>query len=421
MPWKLNRTWRVVGIVLVLLVAFRVALPYIVTRYVNKVLNDLEGYRGSVDDVDIQLYRAAYQIDSLRLFKLNGNEEIPFAEIPLTDLSIEWESLLHGTLVGKIRFEQPEINFIGEIKDHRSDSLRPHDEQTGKEVDWTAPIRKLFPFDINRISVDDGMITFYDLSTDPEVDVFLNNVQVEALNLTNATDNPEDLPSRIYMQALSIGNGQLNLAMKLNIQKQMPDLDMDLRFENVDLKALNDFFKAYGNVNVDEGTFTMYSEMEVVAGQITGYVKPHFTGIKVAGSGPASGEASELVWESMVGFLTEVFQRQKKDQFATRVPVQGSVTGLNSPLVPVLWGAFGNAFAGAFEPYGNPTLTLASADRKKNEMELIRDQEDNNGSKKELRKEKRKEKKDERRRNRRQKKAKMENEKADKKGSKDNS
>src|SRR5687767_11616692 len=97
---NLTRTWRVVLIVLVLLVAVRLALPYIVTRYVNNVLSEIEGYRGSVHDIDIHLYRGAYAIDSLKIFKVDGNQEIPFVDIPLADLSIEWGALFQGALVG---------------------------------------------------------------------------------------------------------------------------------------------------------------------------------------------------------------------------------------------------------------------------------------------------------------------------------
>jgi len=421
MPWKINQTWRVVGIVLVLLVAFRVALPYVVTRYVNKVLNDLEGYRGTVEDIDIHLYRGAYQIDSLKIYKLNGNREIPFVDVPLTDLSIEWEAIFHGAFVGEITFHRPVLNFIGEKKDSEKPQGAEQKEQTGKGVDWTEPIRKLMPIEINRLSVNDGTIAFYDLSTDPPVDLFLNYLQLEALNLSNATDNPEDLPSRVYLQALSIGNGQLNLAMKINVLRKVPDLDMDMRFENVNMQALNDFFKAYASVDVAEGTFNLYSEVAVAEGKITGYVKPLFNGLRVAEWQADHDKSTELVWESIVGFLTEIFENQKKNQFATRVPLEGLISDVNTPYWPVLWGVFSNAFVEAFDDHTDPTMTLASAENREKNTGVTGNAEFEVKTKRELRKEKRKEKREERRRNRKEKKNNIENEKADTKRAKDKS
>src|SRR5690349_24971792 len=96
-----NRKVKILLAVLAVIIAFRLSLPWLVTRYVNNVLDDLQGYRGQIDDVDIHLIRGAYQIDSLKIFKIDGNEEIPFIDIPLMDLSVEWNALLQGKVAGE--------------------------------------------------------------------------------------------------------------------------------------------------------------------------------------------------------------------------------------------------------------------------------------------------------------------------------
>ena len=411
MRWKLNRTWRVVLIVLVVLVAVRLALPFIVTRYVNKVLSELEGYRGVIEEVDIHLIRGAYQIHGLKIYKVDGNKEIPFVDIPTTDLSIEWDALFQGAIVGEVGFEKPVLNFIASKKDGKPGTTS---EQAGEDIDWTEPIKKLMPFDINRLQINDGKITFYDFSTKPEVDLFLENVQLDALNLNNAKDNPEKLPSRIYLQALSIGNGQLNLAMKANVLKQVPDMDLDLRFENVDMTALNNFFGAYAKVDIEKGVFNLYSELAVNEGNITGYVKPLFNDLKVVDWEEDKEQPAKLIWESMVGFLAEIFENQREDQFATRVPLNGHIADVNTPFWPALWNVFSNAFVQAFENNTDGTISIASASESGNSSV---DQGNSGKSKKELRREKRKERK----KAKKERKAKTENEKADKGEKEDNS
>jgi hypothetical protein len=49
-------------VLVVALVAFRIALPTIVRDYVNRTLSKIPGYRGQVTDVDIHLWRGAYTI-----------------------------------------------------------------------------------------------------------------------------------------------------------------------------------------------------------------------------------------------------------------------------------------------------------------------------------------------------------------------
>jgi hypothetical protein len=413
MRWKFNRAWRVVLIVLVVLVGIRLVLPFIVTRYVNRVLSEIEGYNGTIDDVDLHLIRGAYQIHGIRITKTDGDKHTPFVEIPHTDLSIEWNALFRGSLVGEITFDKPVLNFVGSKKDSvKAASVSSEGKvQAGQHTDWTEPIKRLMPFDINRLRINNGKITFKDFSTKPEVNIALNNVQMDAINLNNASDNPEKLPSRIYVQALSIGNGQLNLAMKANLMKEIPDLDFDLRFENINMRALNDFFKAYAKVDIEKGNFNLYSEVAVLNGNITGYVKPLFKDLKVIGENDLDKPA-EVLWESMVGFLTEVFENQKKKQFATSVPLEGQIAEVNTPFLPAVWNVFSNAFVEAFSNNTDGTISLASAEKSSKHAVIAQK------SKKEIRRERRKE----RRKAKKEKKAKLENEKADhRKGNKDNS
>jgi hypothetical protein len=383
MGTRSNRALKILLVVVIVLVALRIALPFIVTRYVNNVLSDIPGYRGQIDGVTIHLIRGAYQIDSLKMFKIDGNKEVPFIDIPVMDLSVEWGALVNGKVVGEIHFENPVLNFIGEKKDKSGGESAT--EQSGEDVDWTRPIKKLMPLQINHLTIKDGSIAFYDFSTDPHVDLFLREVQLEAENLNNARDNTELLPSRVHATARSIGNGMLTMNMRINVLKELPDLDADIKFENVNMPALNDFFEAYARVDIEKGAFNLYSEVAVLNGKVTGYVKPLFNNLKVVDWDEEKKKPIELAWESVVGFLVEVFENQKKNQFATRVPLDGQIAEVQSPFWPALWNIFRNAFVKAFERNTDGSVTIAGG-KEKNKKE----------SKKERRQRKKKERKEER-------------------------
>jgi hypothetical protein len=379
---KLNRALKILLIVGAVLVALRLVLPFIVTRYVNKVLAEIPGYRGQIDGVTLHLIRGAYQIDSLKMFKVNGNEQVPFIDIPVMDLSVEWGALVNGKVVGEIQFEKPVLNFIGEKKDEKGG--KGSSSQSGENVDWTKPIKKLMPLQINRLTINDGRIAFYDFSTKPHVDLFLREVELEAENLNNAKDNKDVLPSRVFARARSIGNGLLTVNMRINVLKKLPDMDVDLKFENVNMPALNDFFAAYAKVDVEKGAFNLYSEIAVLDGKVTGYVKPLFNNLKVVDWDQDKKKPLQLAWESVVGFLVEVFENQKKNQFATRVPLEGEISEVESPFWPTLWNIFRNAFVKAFERNTEGSVTIATG-KEKNKKE----------SKKERRKRKRQERREE--------------------------
>ena len=66
-----KKIWLILtAVIIVLLVVGRLMLPYFVTKYVNQVLADIDGYEGSISDVDIHLSRGAYSIHDLKLFKV---------------------------------------------------------------------------------------------------------------------------------------------------------------------------------------------------------------------------------------------------------------------------------------------------------------------------------------------------------------
>lgn len=75
------RSWKAAYIAIVLiilaLIVLRLALPGIVKHYVNKQLNELPGYTGYVDDIDIMLWRGAYIIKGLHLKKRATRQNIP--------------------------------------------------------------------------------------------------------------------------------------------------------------------------------------------------------------------------------------------------------------------------------------------------------------------------------------------------------
>jgi hypothetical protein len=390
---KVKKTWIILGGIFLLLIVGRLMLPYFVTRYVNKVLADIDGYEGSIRDVDIHLIRGAYSIHDLKLFKVNGRESVPFIDIPVTDLSVEWSALFKGSLVGEVIFEKPQLNFIGGDGD---ETKKPgNDTQTGENVDWTKPIKELMPLQINRLEINNGSVFFYDFTTKPKVDVHLDSLQLIATNLNNAEKQKVRLPSNVIASARSIGGGKLNINMNINVLKEIPDLDLNLKFEGIHMPALNDFFVAYSKVDIEKGTFNLYTELVVKDQKISGYVKPVAQNIKVVDWEKDKKNPFNLAWQAIVGAVAEFFENQKEDQFATKAPIEGDLKDIKSGAWPAIWNVFRNAFVQAFERNTDNTVKFSDQLTK---VEPGKKAVEKPKSRKEKRKEKRKERREERER-----------------------
>lgn len=325
-------------LLVVLLIAGRLYLPIWLTDYVNKTLNNIPGYRGGIQSIDVHLYRGAYTIRGLKLNKLNAGVPVPFLAIDTTDLSLQWGALFDGRVVSDVHLYGPTVNFAK----GKSGAV-----QTGKETNWSDPIKKLMPIDINVVEIQRGKITYRDFGSRPPVDIYINNLNGTLNELRNTDDKNVALPSTIDVRGDSIGKGKLSLKGKLNVLTKEIDMDIDGKLENADLTAFNSFSNAYGAINFKKGSMDLYTELAVKNGQISGYVKPIVRNLSVDRV-PDDTNPIQIVWSTVATFLIEIFTNQPHDQFATKVPLTGSLDKIETKFWPTLGGIFRNAFVEAF-------------------------------------------------------------------------
>lgn len=347
-----RRYWILLAVV-VLLIGVRLVLPTVVKNYVNKTLAGLEGYTGSVHDIDLHLYRGAYTIDSLTIEKLEGDNPVPFVAIDRIDLSVQWNALLKGKVVGEVELQAPKLNFVA--------AGGGGEGQSGEEADWTQTVKDLLPLQINRFVIRDGTVRYLDYGAKPDVNISVEELDLEATNLNNADDNAEALPSQLRVTGTSIGGGKLDLTGAMNLLKTTPDVDLNLKFEGINVPDLNDFLEAYARVDAEKGRLDVYSEVAIRDGAIEGYVKPLLTDLQVLSLKNDKDKPLRMVWEGIVGLVAEVFQNQKKDQFATRVPISGNLSDSKVGIVPTIWNVFRNAFVQAFKNQTEGSVDFSDA------------------------------------------------------------
>ena len=346
--------YKVLIAIVVVLIAFRIYLPTLVTNYVNKTLADLDGYTGHIDDVDLHLYRGAYKIIGLEIFNTKEDIDVPFVSAEAIDLSVEWKALFQGEIVGEIVFETMAINFVSNSDEETS--------QAGEGVDWTEPIKELLPIQINRLAAHNSEIHFQNLTSQPPIDLPLHNIDLEVTNISNSTDTEEPLPSDIRFFANSIGGGNLSLTGGANLLKEIPDLDLNFKFENVNLPALNDFLREYAKIDAERGEFNLYAEFAVNDSQLDGYVKPLLRDVKILTLKDKEDTGLNAVWQGITGFVMEIFENQPKDQFATKVPMQGDLSEPNTSIVPALWTILRNAFIEALNKSVDDTIEFGETE-----------------------------------------------------------
>ena len=109
----LRRTLLVVGILAVVAIVARLAAPTAVERYVNRQLDDMGEYHGSVAEIELSLIRGGYVLRNLEILKRDAASDTPpFATIPAMDLHFEWRALFQGSAVGEVVMHEPQLNLV---------------------------------------------------------------------------------------------------------------------------------------------------------------------------------------------------------------------------------------------------------------------------------------------------------------------
>ncbi|MFD1096463.1 DUF748 domain-containing protein [Salegentibacter chungangensis] len=334
---KKRYTWPI--IIITLVIAARVALPYVLENYVSKTLNNIPGYSASVEDVDVRLWRGAYKIEGLILRKEDSRSDKPMLNFPTSDISIQWDALLDGRIVSVIKLHNPEFNYIF-IEDKK-------EPQEADVEDWTKALTSLVPIDINKLTVHNGKANFVELSSDPKISMFLEQISLEATNLSNVVNREKKLPSRLDLTAVSMGGGDVSLRGNLNILKEIPDMDMEFALKKANVTAINDLSRRYAGVDFESGTFELYSEVAIADAYLKGYIKPMFINTKLIEKNDEGGIFKKL-WEGFVGLFKFVLKNQGTDTLATRVPLEGDLNNVKSGVLPTIFNIFENAWIDAF-------------------------------------------------------------------------
>ncbi|MBK9730133.1 MAG: DUF748 domain-containing protein [Chitinophagaceae bacterium] len=340
--------------ILILLIIVRLILPYVILHYGNKTLaNDVKGYYGHMEDVDLSIYRGAYTICDVYLSKVDSatGKQSPFADAKEIDLSIEWKALLHGSIVGELVVETPTLNFIKEKV-----SAKQLAEDT---TDFRILLKKFMPIKINRFEINNGSIHYIDEGSSPKVDVALTDAHIVATNLQNSYDSAEVLPSGVTADA-HVYEGTFNLGMKLNPLADQATFDLNARLENTNLVLLNDFFKAYAKIDVNKGRFGLYTEVAAKNGKFTGYVKPIIKDLDVLGAEDKNDSFLRKLWEGLVGLAGQILENPKKDQVATKIPIEGEMSDPNIHVFTAIVEVLRNAFVQALFPAIDQQISIGS-------------------------------------------------------------
>jgi len=350
-PMTRSRTILVtVFVVVAVLVAARLAMPYAVADYVNRKLAALDSYEGHVGDIDVHLWRGAYSIDDIEISKKGAKRPVPFFKARRVDLSVEWRSLAHRRVVAEAVFHEPQLNLV--------QGKGESDTQLGGEENWNRRLEELFPIRFNTVRVVDGQVRFLAPGIETRDAITARHVQGVVSNLTNVIEKGKETFADFEITGDVLDGAPARVTGSIDAFASQPTFDVNMEVKKVKLPKVNPWLREYIKADAEAGDFELYMELAAADGKFKGYAKPIMENVEMYRSGEPEKNPLKRVWEQFLDFAADVLKNKDADQVAARIPFTGTIkdpqTSLFATIASVLHNAFVSAFARSLE--GSITL-----------------------------------------------------------------
>jgi hypothetical protein len=336
--WKLA---VVVWLVIAALVGFRLYLPTLVTQIVNDKLDEIPGYKGRIDGVSIHIWRGAYTIHGPYLKKEEGKIPKPFLEAKDVDISVNWPALLHFTIVGKVTFDKLHVNIVN--------GPSAGQKQTSMDLSGIQKLKELVPLRIDKLEVTDGEVHYGNPWGKPPFDIYLDDIELIARNLTNSDKISKSLVATLAAKGKAMKSGHFKVDASIDPYTKHPTFEVKLELKDLQVRELNAFAEDAAAVDIKTGTLGVFAEANAKEGSIHGYIKPLIHDLDIANI-----KNNATVLETLKGIAVEIvsaiFRNRPHEQIGVKVDFHGSLEKPEISIWDTIVSLLQNAFIKALEP-----------------------------------------------------------------------
>lgn len=201
---------------------------------------------------------------------------------------------------------------------------------------------------VKRFEVRDSAFAYEDKEKNPNFKLNLADAHV---TLTNYSNHEQQGPSHVTLTGQFMGSGDTTIDGTFLAEQAGPHFDMNLAIKNTDMTSMNNLLLAFGRFDVKHGEFSVFSQVGVNDGSITGYVKPMFSDLKVYDwSKDKHKPVLHQAYEATVGAASHLFKNSQTKQVATKVDLSGKLTSPNTSTWQAIVEVVQNAFIQAILP-----------------------------------------------------------------------
>ncbi len=194
----------------------------------------------------------------------------------------------------------------------------------------------------DQIDIIKSTFALEDKEVNPPYRVFFEDAE---LHLNNFTNHLTEGTMVGKLTGEFMGWGDTAIGMTFRPETNGPDFDMAVRIEPTPMRALNDLWRAYGNFDVVGGLFSLYTELKVKNGEVSGYIKPLFKDIDALDRRQDKNKGVfQKVYEGLIGGISWILENRPRSEVATVATISGKLENPKTSTWEAVFGLIQNAF-----------------------------------------------------------------------------
>ena len=283
------------------------------------------------------------------------------AEVNHVEVRWPWRGLLRGGLVCEIdvdgvdaslwRIDGDELATPLGAKKVDKDEVSPPPAQTIVAA-WPQIAHFVVPLAIDEVTVRRARFWLRDCTTDPQVKLAVDSLDLHARNLTDRDRLAGGNYATVDVAARPVG-GRFTAHLELDPMAKVPTFGLRTNLSDVQLYKLNALLQAYAGFDVEIGMFNAQVEVKSEKGRFRGFVEPRITGLRIKNRADEQHDSVlNRLWRQSVKAVSTLVENSKAEQIATRLPISGQFIRPEIGVWDAVTTLLANAYLQALSPTG---------------------------------------------------------------------
>ncbi|MCX8109971.1 MAG: DUF748 domain-containing protein [Syntrophorhabdaceae bacterium] len=199
----------------------------------------------------------------IAITKLSGDDlqKRLLFRLPSIDIDIKSLEPIQKTLeVSKVLIKSPDISIERDkegvlnlqkiIEEKKVEKGKASEKEKGEKKTTEEKKEGQFVLNLNEVMIEQGKVSFNDLTTPQPVNMIIKNLELKAENISLKKNNV----SKLFLSFLFDKNGAITLKGPFGIKPVFADLNVDIK--NIHINTLQPYFTDKVNINITDGAFS---------------------------------------------------------------------------------------------------------------------------------------------------------------------